>query len=46
MNYSRLALATFGATAVYFALGGLVFGIGPLRKEFQRITTRRRSVIT
>lgn len=36
MNYSRLALATLGATAVYFVLGGLVFGLGPLRKEFQK----------
>jgi hypothetical protein len=34
LNYSRLALATLGATAVYFALGGLLFGLGPLRREF------------
>jgi hypothetical protein len=31
-----LALATLGATAVYFVMGGLVFGLGPLRKEFQK----------
>ena len=36
MNYSRLALATLGATAVYFALGGLLFGLGPLRREFEK----------
>jgi hypothetical protein len=36
VNYGRLALATLGATAVYFALGGLVFSLGPLRKEFQK----------
>jgi len=31
-----LALATLGATAVYFALGGLLFGLGPLRREFEK----------
>jgi len=31
-----LALATVGATAVYFALGGLLFGLGPLRREFEK----------
>jgi len=36
VNYSRLALATLGATAVYFALGGLLFGLGPLRREFEK----------
>jgi len=36
VNYNRLALATLGATAVYFALGGLLFGLGPLRKEFEK----------
>jgi hypothetical protein len=36
VNYSHLALATLGATAVYFVMGGLVFGLGPLRKEFQK----------
>jgi hypothetical protein len=36
VNYSRLALATLGATAVYFVRGGLVFGLGPLRKEFEK----------
>lgn len=36
MNYGRLALATLGATAVYFALGGLLFGLGPLRREFEK----------
>jgi ABC-type Na+ efflux pump permease subunit len=36
VNYSRLGLATLGATAVYFVLGGLVFGLGPLRNEFQK----------
>jgi hypothetical protein len=36
VNYGRLALATLGATAVYFALGGLLFGLGPLRREFEK----------
>jgi hypothetical protein len=36
MNYPRLALAVFGATAVYFVLGGLLFALSPLRKEFAK----------
>jgi hypothetical protein len=43
VNYSRLALATLGATAVYFVMGGLVFGLGPLRKEFQKYPAVYRS---
>jgi hypothetical protein len=36
MNIARLLLAGLGATVVYFVLGGLAFGIGPLREEFSR----------
>jgi hypothetical protein len=37
MNYSRIALATFGATVAYFVIGGIVFGAMPsLREEFMK----------
>jgi len=35
MNGSRIALAAVGATVAYFVLGGLAFGLGPLRNEFR-----------
>jgi hypothetical protein len=35
MNYSRIALAAFGATVAYFVLGGILFVALPsLREEF------------
>jgi hypothetical protein len=36
MNYARIALATLGATVVYFILGGLLFGLSPLADEFRK----------
>jgi hypothetical protein len=36
MNVTRVLLAALGATVAYFVLGGLAFGIGPLRAEFAR----------
>jgi len=37
MNYSRIALAAFGATVAYFVLGGILFAALPsLKKEFMR----------
>jgi hypothetical protein len=36
MNYTRLILAAFAATAVYFVLGGLLFAASPLKREFQK----------
>jgi hypothetical protein len=36
MNYSRIAVAALAATLAYFVLGGLFFGMGPLRQEFQK----------
>ena len=43
MNVSRVLLAGLGATIVYFVLGGLAFGLGPLRAEFMRYPTIYRS---
>jgi hypothetical protein len=36
VNFSRVLLSALGATVVYFVLGGLAFGMGPLRAEFMR----------
>jgi hypothetical protein len=36
MNVARLCLAALGALVAYFVLGTLVFGMGPLRKEFSQ----------
>ena len=36
MNYTRILLAGLGATVVYFVLGGLLFAISPLKREFQK----------
>jgi hypothetical protein len=37
INYSRIALATLGATFAYFVFGGLAFGLLPeLREEFRK----------
>ena len=33
-HYHRIALAGLGATVVYFVLGFLLFGLGPLAKEY------------
>jgi hypothetical protein len=43
MNVPRLLLAAVSATIVYFLLGGLAFGIGPLRAEFERYPAVYRS---
>ena len=34
MSFSRGILAAIAATVVYFLLGGLVFAIAPMRREF------------
>jgi len=36
MNYARLAIASLAGTAVYFLVGGIVFTMTPLRKEFEQ----------
>jgi hypothetical protein len=36
VNYTRIALATLGATVVYFVLGGLLFATSPLANEFRK----------
>jgi hypothetical protein len=37
MNYTRIALASLGATVAYFVLGGILFAALPwLQKEFQK----------
>jgi hypothetical protein len=44
MNLSRIALATLGAFAAYFALGGLIFGLLPsLKNEFLKYPAVYRS---
>src|SRR5256885_16751203 len=43
MNITRLAIAAFAATVAYFVLGGLAFGIGPLRQEFANFPAVYRS---
>ncbi|HYL76480.1 MAG TPA: hypothetical protein VEU96_19865 [Bryobacteraceae bacterium] len=43
MNISRLALASLGATVVYFILGGLFFALSPLRNEFSKFPAVYRS---
>jgi hypothetical protein len=44
MNYTRVALASLGAFAVYFALGGAIFGLFPsLRNEFLKYPAVYRS---
>ena len=43
MNFTRIALATLGATVAYFALGTLAFGMGPLRNEFLKYPAVYRS---
>ena len=35
MNYKRLVIASVAATVVYFAIGGIVFTLTPLRNEFR-----------
>jgi hypothetical protein len=36
VDLTRLALASLGATAVYFVLGGVFFALSPLRGEFSK----------
>lgn len=44
MNYSRIALAALGATAIYFVIGGLLFAALPsLQKEFMKYPAVYRS---
>jgi|SRR5215471_11686194 len=44
MNLTRIALAALGGFVVYFALGGLVFGLFPLmRNEFMKYPAVYRS---
>jgi hypothetical protein len=43
VNYTRIALASLGATLVYFVLGGLLFALSPLNKEFRRYPAVYRS---
>jgi len=44
MNYMRVALAGFGGFVVYFALGGLFFGLLPwLKDEFRKYPAVYRS---
>lgn len=44
MNGTRIALAAFAAFAVYFALGGLFFGLfPPMRNEFMKYPAVDRS---
>ena len=44
MNVTRLILASLGATAVYFMLGGLFFALSPLKQEFHKYPGVYRSV--
>jgi hypothetical protein len=44
MNYIRVALAAVGAFAIYFAIGGIAFGLIPtLRNEFMKYPAVYRS---
>ena len=44
MNYGRIALAAVGGFAVYFVMGGVLFGVLPrLRTEFQKYPAVYRS---
>ena len=43
MNVSRLVLAAVGAFVTYFVLGGLAFGLSPLRNEFRPYSAVYRS---
>ena len=36
MNYGRAVMAGVAATIVYFLMGFLMFGLSPLRKEYER----------
>jgi hypothetical protein len=36
MNFTRIFLATLAAFFAYMVLGGLVFGLSPLKKEFMK----------
>lgn len=36
MNYSRIVIAGFGATVVYFVLGFLLFALSPLANEYRQ----------
>jgi len=43
MNLSRIALAALGAFVAYFVLGGLAFGLLPLKNEFRNYPAVYRS---
>jgi hypothetical protein len=44
MNFTRIFLAALGAFAVYFVLGGVIFGLLPtLKNEFMKYPTVYRS---
>jgi hypothetical protein len=43
MNYSRIALAALGAFIAYFAIGGLLFTLPAMRREFSKYPAVYRS---
>src|SRR5258707_5975560 len=43
MNVSRISVASLAAFVAYFVLGGLMFGLSPLKNEFRNFPAVYRS---